>query len=487
MCEESLNLLGRDITFGYFYALSLKGIGNEQKLIEIAAKTLVQIEITATDFNQYGYMEVPLRAMLNDSFLKLIGSVSALDERARVDFTTSCLSTMLSLSHGDTSAISAEVLYCIAKMFVTNENRREAVVVAKKLLAHSKERLDLQFRIMLEFGDMGITDDNLDKLSAKKAIVSLRTSPPIIYPLLVLLSYAYKKKKHGLVERLINRGRAYFMDDEQSYLQGRQYFMYRTAPEFFNLHVVNKSSTMSFHKLVMPRERVGDTVFLISCDDVYFCRAALQMIEKFYRWNDSTCLHINIVDPSDTTKTAIDAMTLKYPGLAYSFLDGGFIEKRVKDEAWGGIYRKTMYACSRFIVLPELMHLYQTTFVVLDADQDVLLPPQHFLKRLAENFKHDLAVKFNDHLLGPGRDCEIDITIFSYSTATNLFVKLLKSYILYFIEEDYPLWMLDQAGFLAVLTYLETVSYKPSLYYLNRDAFKTSDYFSHYGGMEIRT
>lgn len=269
-------------------------------------------------------------------------------------------------------------------------------------------------------------------------------------------------------------------------MQGRQYFMYRTSNNFFEKNILITPSAPIICNYSAPEDVYGEIVFFVSCDSVYYHQAAIRLIKNFYQWGEKYCLHLNVVNPTDETVASLADLKEIYPYLAYSFINK--VDSMVKESShqWNFIYKKTLYACSRFLILPDLMKIYNKTIVVLDADTVCKSPVAMFVEKFSKKFNHEIGVKFNENLLGPGRDCEIDILAFSNTMHAFFFATLLRNYILHFFERDHALWMLDQVGFLAVKKYLENVGYAPRTYLFNRDDFLVSEYFAHYGGHQIR-
>jgi hypothetical protein len=115
---------------------------------------------------------------------------------------------------------------------------------------------------------------------------------------------------------------------------------------------------LSFHGEASPG---AGPVLLAACDKGYFGRFGEGLIQSVAAATGSAqLLHLHIVGPDAETERQIVALTAAHPFL------------RISTEP--GEYRAVYYACSRFLVMRQLLDRYRRLIVVVDVDIRLLKP-----------------------------------------------------------------------------------------------------------------
>ncbi|CAK0749701.1 hypothetical protein CCP3SC1_180023 [Gammaproteobacteria bacterium] len=474
------------VYFQYLHTLALYSLGKRSDAMRTIVQAFVLIENRSdkTEYNEHFHSI--LKKLFDDILLDGINNIKQPHREVEHDLIYACLSAIFTQTKIKFVFFSESSLYTLAKTLLTKGYYKECILVAQTLVAISDTKNTFQFTIIIEMEDIGITDNKLHYAATGKAIKSLRGNPSNVHALIVLLSYAYRKHKHSLIERIVSVVRKIHADNLDTYSQIRQYYMFRTSNAFFLTQVLNRKSNFTCTEFVSAEKNDGAVMFFVSCDEVYFNMAARRLIDSLMRLEGEVCLHVNIVDPSPETKGVLAEIAAHRRLFGYSFFYSDAINRQTIAPPWDIIRKKTIYACSRFFVLPEILKVYDKPVIILDVDQDVVSPTHQFIEEFSKKFHHDVAVKFDTNLLGPGRDCWIDMTAFANTMTGNMFARMMKNYILYFIEDDYAFWMLDQVAFLAVQLQMKSIGYAPNIYFFNKDDFQIGDYFAHYGGAHIR-
>ena len=325
--------------------------------------------------------------------------------------------------------------------------------------------------------------ESIHRVGASKAIRSLKPNSSNFLALYVLISYAYHKGKYGLIERIIMRIVRKKLPFAQ-YKSISQYYMLRTSKRFFANCVVNQKYEIDYAAF-QTAEFKSEFVILVSCDEIYYRRAAAAFVLEILDSGENITVHLNVVDPTPETSAELLSLSGKHCTFGFSTFYSESIQKSkvAKENKFEAL--KALYACGRLLIMPRILREYNRKVIVLDSDHHIAKSLEELLGRLSERFVHDFAIATGP-TFGPGIDYYADKIAFSNSLSGTIYAQLVCKYVLYFLRNEFCFWTLDQVALLAVHAYLRSVGHNPSVYPLNKDDLQISDYLSHYGAQHIR-
>lgn len=388
------------------------------------------------------------------------------------------------LAQGPMSTLLAplEAMHNLARILIDCDPQAALKVTASTIVERSPRESDLPFILLLELNNRSIVYPDLLSLGARRAVHILKNNRTHLLALWVLLKYAYDRRRFSLIERIMFRLRRIAIPQALKILN--QYHMLRVSPAFFGDCVIPQDFRPEYSAFA-PAAAGAESVFLISCDEVYYRRAAARLAQSLLASHPAVVLHLNVVDATPETRAELQALAQSTPAFGYSCFESAAIPLFSGEPGFAFESVKTLYACSRFLVLPELLAHFGTKIVVLDADQNVVGPMDQFLAELGRRFHHDFAITLGQSL-GPGIDYYADLMVAAHTFTGRLYAHLLRKYIAHFLLREYHFWTLDQVALLSVHAYLQQISHAFKLYELDSDDFKTGAYLSHYGGADIR-
>ncbi|HVJ52646.1 MAG TPA: hypothetical protein VM689_09305 [Aliidongia sp.] len=184
---------------------------------------------------------------------------------------------------------------------------------------------------------------------------------------------------------------------------------------------------LSFHGEAPPG---AGPVLLAACDKGYFSRFGDGLIQSVAAaTGGAQLLHLHIVGPDAATERQIAALTAAHPFL------------RISTEP--GEYRAAYYACSRFLVLRQLLDRYRRLIVATDVDIRVLKPLDGIARAMAGA---DLGwFEGGKQLPLPTLFCDCRLTAFADTAASRHVLDLFEHYIRGKYAEGSK-WMIDQGG-----------------------------------------
>ncbi|PWC32097.1 tetratricopeptide repeat protein [Azospirillum sp. TSO22-1] len=218
----------------------------------------------------------------------------------------------------------------------------------------------------------------------------------------------------------------------------------RTAPEFLRalkqappaagIHATLEEGTATAAKPL---------VVYVSCDAGYFARFVPTMVRSIVEDSGLDCaICLHIINPDATSRDALAEIVRAHGPERFMLL------RETIDLTPLGAFAKTYFACSRFLVLPDLLQRWQRPVLMLDAD---LMAIRDLNPLLATSVHADLGLM--SHALK-----RLDIWSLLYadvlhikpSAAARRFLDLTRRYIRYFLDSGTPHWFLDQAALAAV-------------------------------------
>lgn len=184
-------------------------------------------------------------------------------------------------------------------------------------------------------------------------------------------------------------------------------------------------------------------VVYASCDAVYARKFLPTMVRSIVEDSGLDCaIALHLINPDAEAEATVAALAAAHGA-------GRFIVLRETiDLAPLGGDAKTYYACSRFLVLPDLLARWKRPVLMLDVD---LLAIRDLTPLLATSAQSDLGMM--SHALK-----RLDIWSLLYADVLHIrpttgalrFLDLTRRYIRHFLDRGMPVWFLDQAALAAV-------------------------------------
>ncbi|HEY6897983.1 MAG TPA: hypothetical protein VI279_12030 [Rhodocyclaceae bacterium] len=479
-CRAALDADANNQAIELLYAKSLQFAGDEVAALRAYLKLAVTLQ-SAMPRAAAEFVDSVIKS-LGEVFVAICSRASTDPGYRSKDAILACYEVVIAQLACKELLVPLDALLVFAIILMDQREQGALMVTANTLLKKAEPTRDTQYVMFKEMTNRGIVSLPLLKLGATQALRSLRLNRFNLLALWTLLNYAYQNQRYGLIERALARVRRQIAPQFFKYVN--QYYMLRTGARFFQQRVIPQNAGVSYLDFC-PAAAKRSTVFLISCDEVYFRRAASSLVGQLMSDGDHLSLHLNVVDPTPATRAELAAWARENPSFGFSTLMSTAVPRFKAEQQNDFESLKTLYACSRFLVLPDILNHYGSTVVVLDSDQCVVGSMAEFVEQFSRRFRHDFAVTLGPRL-GPGIDYYADLLAFANSLSANIYAVLLRKYIAYYLSQDYHFWTLDQVALLAVHAYMRSIGHELKLYELDSDDLQTSSYLSHYGGADLR-
>jgi hypothetical protein len=179
------------------------------------------------------------------------------------------------------------------------------------------------------------------------------------------------------------------------------------------------------------------------CDAVYVRKFLPTMVRSIAEDSGLDCaIALHLVNPDAEAEATVAALAAAHGADRFIILRETIDLSPLGDDA------KTYYACSRFLVLPDLLVRWQRPVLMLDVD---LLAIRDLNPLLATSARSDLGMM--SHALK-----RLDIWSLLYADVLHIrpttgalrFLDLTRRYIRHFLDRGLPVWFLDQAALAAV-------------------------------------
>lgn len=179
------------------------------------------------------------------------------------------------------------------------------------------------------------------------------------------------------------------------------------------------------------------------CDAVYARKFLPTMVRSIAEDSGLDCaIALHLVNPDAEAEATVAALAAAHGA------DRFIVLRETIDLTPLGDNAKTYYACSRFLVLPDLLVRWQRPVLMLDVD---LLAIRDLNPLLATSARSDLGMM--SHALK-----RLDIWSLLYADVLHIrpttgalrFLDLTRRYIRHFLDRGMPVWFLDQAALAAV-------------------------------------
>jgi len=115
-------------------------------------------------------------------------------------------------------------------------------------------------------------------------------------------------------------------------------------------------------------------VYFVSCDSRYASLFARPLCESLRQNAPGGLLHLHVINPAPDAERLIGELERGD--------DAVMITREVVDlQSLDALGRRSYYACSRFLLVPDLLRRYARPMIVADADQLVIGPLHHLFER----------------------------------------------------------------------------------------------------------
>lgn len=255
---------------------------------------------------------------------------------------------------------------------------------------------------------------------------------------------------------------------------------YKNVERIFFTNIIKIKDSIIYDEYHIS-QAVFDKVVMFSCDEIYWKECAFLLVDDLLAEEAGFIVHINVVNPAPETMARIRAISGDHGQVGYSFF-------KTATQTFGafeaGVLLRSIYACSRFLILPDVMKWYGRDVIVMDVDKRLKRPMSQFLNDFSPYFHHDLAINDGGRL-GPGREFVCNLSVYSATEAAKNFINIIKNYMIYFIKYDVPYWMIDQAAFFAVYHFMIKDGREIDLFLFRKENICCDDYFFHAAGADI--
>lgn len=207
------------------------------------------------------------------------------------------------------------------------------------------------------------------------------------------------------------------------------------------LDTLSDVSLCRLESLVPPLQRLGEwsppngaPTILAACDGQYLERFGRDFLESARTQAPGMNVHLHVVEP---TPAGLDRVA----GLAGN----------LSQEAAGPLRSGAYFACSRFLVAPQIMAHAQAPLLIADVD---ILFTRPLADVVAVATPFDVA-GFTHDSPGPCSRLPAVLTWFAATENGRTALEVLRRFILSKLETPWPLnWMLDQAGLMTMRRWL---------------------------------
>lgn len=176
--------------------------------------------------------------------------------------------------------------------------------------------------------------------------------------------------------------------DLSSYYMTRAHYPYRvdryaSGPFFYSRtlvpsYIIQESkdryqkNPYGFVQEIKPASAQADCVYFFGCDSVYFMRYANNLIFSVLE-NSHNVIHAHLIDPTAEAIECLKDIIKKSPAgkVGYSIEKTGHIADK-----------RAYYAISRFIMLPEVLRVYQKNVFLIDVDMQLKCKDCEFFSSL---------------------------------------------------------------------------------------------------------
>lgn len=218
----------------------------------------------------------------------------------------------------------------------------------------------------------------------------------------------------------------------------------RTSPTFLQSLREGPPSAGIRATLAEGRASADRPLVVYACCDAIYARKFLPtMVRSIAEDSGLDCaIALHLVNPDAEAEATVAALAAAHGA------DRFIILRETIDLSALGDNAKTYYACSRFLVLPDLLIRWQRPILMLDVD---LLAIRDLNPLLATSAHSDLGMM--SHALK-----RLDIWSLLYADVLHIrpttgawhFLDLTRRYIRHFLDRGMPVWFLDQAALAAV-------------------------------------
>lgn len=173
---------------------------------------------------------------------------------------------------------------------------------------------------------------------------------------------------------------------------------------------------------------VGKGLLLVSSDFGYFKAYSEKTINSSIEYNNNIHFHLVLPNEKSISHIDIDFFIKKNIGLSYEIKDVG--------------NNPTYYSISRYLILNEIISLYDSNVIVCDIDIKLEKNIDYIFDRLG-TYKIGLVRSDKDL---PWLSCLAGFNYFGKDTRNTLFLNNMRNIMNTLFNKGYDLWMLDQVA-----------------------------------------
>lgn len=298
--------------------------------------------------------------------------------------------------------------------------------------------------------DQGVIRDDLLRIGVRSSADFLRIEPTNAFSIYLLLYYAYFRNRPWLLGRLRRRllDRIPTEALQTSHALLSHWHISDVHDDFFARIEAAPPTASVLMPMIGRRTAVGASLVVVTCCDArYWMRFGRRLVASLSGVAKKPfLLHVHIVDPTAETLDSLQAVAAAVPfPMVWTVELTRFLPESIRDRLSCPEFRRTYYACVRFLRMPEFMGRY-AGIPILVIDTDAVCTADPFaIAAMMEGDRYDFCIP-NGTRLGPTREFFCNVVHYGGSAASRRYADLVSRYIRYYFEHRLPLWMLDQAA-----------------------------------------
>ncbi|GEO80712.1 hypothetical protein ROR02_08430 [Pararhodospirillum oryzae] len=337
----------------------------------------------------------------------------------------------------------------------------EAALACARLAQRCLPKGDASFLVLVMILlDHAIVDRPLIREAARYALVLWRRNPQDIGAVYSVLFELYTRGRLVEASRLARRLLARFDQATVADAPSLKFWdLFEVRDSFFRAQVLTQPRPLADVRLEKATHAPGPAVLLVSCDGGYW--------RLFTKWGaphilaraPGLAVHVHLVDPEPADLADLEALRAREPRFGFS------VNQRATDPIWPAddpaAYRKTYYACARFLALPRLIAAYDKPILLLDADGILRADPEPIV---ADWQARDVgfAVR-HGKAIGPFREFTCSTLYLNDRASARFYAEVVAGYIAAFMANGKPYWTLDQVALYCAYHWMKGQGVAPRL------------------------
>ncbi|HEY5290777.1 MAG TPA: tetratricopeptide repeat protein [Burkholderiales bacterium] len=233
--------------------------------------------------------------------------------------------------------------------------------------------------------------------------------------------------------------------------------MLRFSAEFLRvIAAVGKPIPLPEPVLRAESPHAAESVVLVTCDPHYLRKYGLAFARSYAQTaGRADLLHLHVLDP-DEHILAEAQILLRRAGILHCCVT---TERDARFGA-GSAEKRTWFTCARFRHLEAWLEAYGVPIVMLDIDAALQAPVATLI---AAAGSADMGLFLRRPRRAPWLDLLAGTFVARPTPAAREYLRLVRNYIDYFLEQDTPRWHLDQCALYCTLRMLEAHGSAPAV------------------------